>query len=123
MFRYILRLQLYLILPEVFKDIAFMQIKNLILLLFIFSINTLAAEAIGTKNVEKKSYVGVPSSGYAKVSKELLLSISEELLSEDIAEVDIDPGVFDLHPEEEKTRNRSKKLDDLDEIEFAHQSK
>lgn len=96
-----------------------MKIKNLILPLII-SFNYLSADSIGGEIKHPKNFVGVSPSGYAQVSKQLLLSISEELLSEDIAEVDIDPSIFDLNQEEEKSKNRSKKADELDEIEFVN---
>lgn len=57
--------------------------------------------------------VGSSTKENVHVTREMLISISEDLMQADIAEVDIDPAVFDLPPAA-KIRKKS----EFDEMEF-----
>lgn len=72
----------------------------------------LAAASIGQPPYQ--SYVGIPEKEIVHLTPELLVEISDRLIKEDIAEVDIDPETFDLPTEKPKQR----KKDALDEIQF-----
>lgn len=67
--------------------------------------------SVGQETKEVSSQVGAP---YVKITPEMLIQITDKLLLDDIAEVDIDPEAFDVTlPKKRKLRK-----DPLDEIEF-----
>lgn len=70
--------------------------------------------SIGASPVNPTKSVGAPAKDYVHLTPEQLIEISDQLIFEDIAEVDIDPEAFDLPVGKPK---RIKK-DALDEVEF-----
>ncbi len=77
----------------------------------IMSFICLIAASIG--GTAPTSSVGHPARETVHVTKELLIGISDDLIKADIAEVDIDPAVFDL-PVETKPKKKSS----VEEVEF-----
>ncbi len=73
-----------------------------------------AAQSIGASPKEVSPAVGVPAQERVRLTSEQILQISEQLLYEDIAEVDLDPEMFDVQVD---TKRKLKKSD-LDDIEF-----
>lgn len=67
--------------------------------------------SVGQEVKEVSNQVGSP---YIKITPEMMLQISDQLLSDEIAEVDIDPEAFDV----ELPKKRKLKKDPLDDIEF-----
>lgn len=70
----------------------------------------LIAASIGAQAPHLK--VGSYSKEKVHLTQEMIIGISEDLIRADIAEVDIDPAVFDLPPEA-KVRKKTA-LDDVD---------
>lgn len=58
--------------------------------------------------------VGKPEREKVYLTQEMLVGIADDLIKADIAEVDIDPTVFDLPPQPKK-----RKKSGLDDIEFV----
>jgi hypothetical protein len=61
--------------------------------------------------------VGSSDKEVTHITKEMMIGIADDLMKADIAEVDIDPAVFDI-PAQSKTRKKSA----LDEVEFISEA-
>lgn len=61
--------------------------------------------------------VGISDDNVVHITKEMMIGIADDLMKADIAEVDIDPAVFDI-PAQTKPRKKSA----LDEVEFISEA-
>lgn len=61
--------------------------------------------------------VGSSDKEVIHITKEMMIGIADDLMKADIAEVDIDPSVFDI-PSQSKPRKKSA----LDEVEFISEA-
>ena len=88
--------------------------KRLLLFLTALPLSLVAAH-VGKAPDFASRQVGVPAREIVRITPDMLVDISDELLREDIAIVDIDPEAFDIPAEKPKPR----KKDALDDVEFV----